>query len=133
MAFLYRGGMARRRGVTVIPGLSVLIDALLSSPNPQAPQHGAQIAVLRDLSGKGNHASQTETAKQPRLDLNTTPGRPSVAFQGQQHLTAPAPPERILTVYALVLVSPDATDPQILLTQDTSAATTLPAWEVQVG
>ncbi|HWL67128.1 MAG TPA: hypothetical protein VNS22_01960 [Geminicoccus sp.] len=135
MTIAFRFRTYRRGGgsnVLALPGLVAAFDGEASLPDFVERQHGAGVPVLTDLSRRAD-ALQPSTDQHPTVDLTSAPGRVSIAFGEGQRMTIDPPGGRILTVVAAVMVPASATAAQVLLTQDTSATTDNPAWEVRIG
>jgi len=135
MSIAFRFRAYRRPGgssALALPGVVGAFDSELSRPSYVERRHGAAVPVLLDLTNH-SEAVQSSIGQQPTIDLTSCPGRAAIAFDSGQRMRIPEPSERVRVVYAAVLVPASATERQVLLTQDTSATTDEPAWEVQLG
>lgn len=92
---------------------------------------GAIIVTFIDVSGHGEHASQATSANRPTVDADALSGRYLAEFDNDQYLDAT--PTSTDDLHIFLVVRPGSNGSRVVLTRDTSATTTKPAYEILIG
>ena len=108
-----------------IDDLYVYLDTGRSTMISDAPG----VSYLSDLSGNGLHAAQNGFGLRPSLEALA--GLSGIRFRDGQHLRLPTLGGVPLSGAVLAVVPSQANADQVAITQDSTAATTDPAFEVR--
>jgi hypothetical protein len=94
---------------------------------------GGKIMGLIDTTGQERHAVQSTSANRPLAEDDLIPGVFLAKFASGQSLASPDPGAQVVHAFMIVFVPTSLAGTRVLLTRDTSATTTKPAFAVQLG